>query len=194
MAAPAPYGVGELAISQPLIDPANSYTDDCRPNAEVPAWWSGFLFHVLNPRQLSLYLYLCMLSRNSGVCHPTANEIRDDLNLASGTIVFDAISALERNGFILRERRVVPELNSRRNVYQRPACEYTVLRLLELGKLDGELRPPHAAKPCEETVELQREWLRTLLGDGFAAYERAPDAGKTRILSEALTAALAAAR
>ena len=132
-----------------------------------------------------------MLSGKLGVCHPTANEIRADLNLSSGTIVFDAISALERNGFILRQRRTIKELNSRRNVYQRPACEYTVLRLLQLGKLDAELHPtPAHAQRSARSDELVAEWLRAILGARFAAYEAASRSDKMKILTDVLAAAL----
>jgi len=98
---------------------------------------SGFLYHVLNPRQVSIYLYLTMLACENDVAHPTTKQIRNDLRLASLSIVFGAIATLERYGFLLRERRKLQALNSRRNVYQRPSCEFTVLRLVELGKVDG---------------------------------------------------------
>ncbi len=135
------YCVEESCYLQLMIDPANSFNDVCSPFTEVPAWWSGFLFHVLNTRQLSVYLYLCMLSDESGTCHPTSNQIRQDLGLSSLTIIFDAMSVLESYGFVLRQRGSVPGSNTRRNVYQRPTCEYTVLRLLQCERLDGLLRP-----------------------------------------------------
>ncbi|MEA2664167.1 MAG: Helix-turn-helix domain, partial [Candidatus Eremiobacteraeota bacterium] len=114
-----------------MIDPANSFNDVCKPFTEIPAWWSGFLFHVLNTRQLSVYLYLSMLADGDGTCHPTTNQIRQDLGLSSLTIIFDAMSVLEAYGFVLRRRQTVPGSTSRRNVYQRPSCEFTVLRLLQ---------------------------------------------------------------
>jgi hypothetical protein len=145
---------------------------------------SGFLYHVLNPRQVSIYLYLSMLASEANVCHPTTKQIRDDLHLASLSIVFGAIAILERNGFLLRERRQVPQLNSRRNVYQRPSCEFTVLRLLELGKIDGLLRPVSGLVPeaSDDSRRLRDEWLRQTLGDLYAAYSAAPDEGKSDIL------------
>jgi SOS-response transcriptional repressor LexA len=145
---------------------------------------SGFLYHVLNPRQVSIYLYLTMLACEKNVCHPTTKQIRNDLRLSSLSIVFGAIAALERYGFLLRERRQVPELNSRRNVYQRPSCEFTVLRLLELGKIDGYLRPVSgtASEVSDDSRRLKDEWLRQTLGDLYAPYAAAEDDAKADML------------
>jgi SOS-response transcriptional repressor LexA len=147
---------------------------------------SGFIYHVLNPRQVSIYLYLTMLAGESKVCHPTTKQIRNDLRLSSLSIVFGAIAVLERYGFLLRERRQILELNSRRNVYQRPSCEFTVLRLLELGKIDGLLRPISGATNdvSEDSRRLKDEWLRKTLGDLYETYAAAPDKTKTAVLTE----------
>ncbi|GAC1425004.1 MAG: hypothetical protein NVSMB5_19240 [Candidatus Velthaea sp.] len=171
-----------------LIDPTNRYSDECKPYAEVPAWWSGFLFHVLNTRQISLYLYLSLLSSNTGACHPTTKQIRQDLGLASLTIVFESMSVLEQYGFILRQRRKVEYLNSRRNIYQRPSCEFTVLRLLEYGKIDGLLRPTpgFVNETSDESRELRDEWLRGFLKDRYAIYEAASLDDKRTVLMNAL--------
>jgi len=149
---------------------------------------SGFIYHVLNPRQVSIYLYLTMLAGESRVCHPTTKQIRNDLRLSSLSIVFGAIAVLERNGFLLRERRQIFELNSRRNVYQRPSCEFTVLRLLELGKIDGLLRPLSGAinEVSDDSRRLKDEWLRQTLGDYYAAYAAAPEKAKAGVLAESL--------
>jgi hypothetical protein len=176
-----------FAISVPLIDKTNLFSN-CHPYAEVPAWMSGFLYHVLNPRQISIYLYLTMLAGESRVCHPTTKQIRNDLRLSSLSIVFGAIAVLERNGFLLRERRQIFELNSRRNVYQRPSCEFTVLRLLELGKIDGLLRPISGAinEVSDDSRRLKDAWLHRALGDHYAAYAAAPEKAKAGVLAELL--------
>ena len=178
-----------LAITRIIIDPQNAFDDECRPFTEIPAWWSGFVFHVLNARQLSLYLYLCMLLDAEGVCAPTVEQIRQDLGL-SGSIVFGALGALDAYGFILRERRYLETLRSRRNVYQRPSCEFTVLRLLTCGKIDGDLRavPGSAHEMSGESAQLKTEWLQGVLGDAYAAYVDAGMAAKVEILSRALSA------
>jgi SOS-response transcriptional repressor LexA len=147
---------------------------------------------VLNPRQLSLYLYLSLLTSKTGICHPTTKQIRQDLGLSSLTIVFDAMAVLEQHGFILRKRRNIEELNSRRNVYQRPACEFTILRLLDSGKIDGSLRPVpgNLNEMSDESRELKDTWLREALGDRYAHHESASDTDKRSILIEILEADL----
>ncbi len=175
-----------FAISRVILDPKNAFDDACRPFTEIPAWWSGFVFHVLNARQITLYLYLCMLLDGEGVCAPTVEQIRQDLGLSS-SIVFGALGALDAAGFILRERRYLPALRSRRNVYQRPSCEFTVLRLLETGKVDGELRAaPGAHQMSGDSEQLKTDWLTGVLGDQYARYAAAAPAAKAEILMRAL--------
>lgn len=140
--------------------------DECEPLVAVPAWWSGFLFHVLNPRQVSMYLYLIMLCDDRGVCHPTIEQIRKDLGLLSTTMVFESIAVLEELGFFMRSRQALPESRSRRNVYRRVACEYTVLRLLEAGKIDAGMHPVGSADAqSDEARQLVFEGLHGILGD-----------------------------
>jgi SOS-response transcriptional repressor LexA len=172
------------AITVAPIDTKNIFSN-CHPYADVPAWMSGFLYHVLNPRQVSMYLYLTMLAGETGVCHPTTKQIRNDLRLSSLSIVFGAIAVLEDYGFLLRERRQVPALRSRRNIYQRPTCEFTILRLLELGKIDGYLRPVSGAatEVSDDSRRLRDEWLHQTLGDSYAAYSAASDKTKTAVLT-----------
>lgn len=178
-----------VAISRVIIDPHNAFDGECAPFTEIPAWWSGFVFHVLNARQISLYLYLCMLLDAGGICAPTVEQIRGDLGL-SGSIVFAAIGALDAAGFILRERRYLETLRSRRNVYQRPACQFTVLRLLEMGKIDGDLRavPGPAHQMSGDAEQLKMEWLQGVLREQFAAYAGAQLAAKAEILRRVLSA------
>lgn len=172
-----------------ILDPTNAFDDGCRPFTEIPAWWSGFVFHVLNARQITLYLYLCMLLDAEGVCAPTVEQIRQDLGLSS-SIVFGALGALDTAGFILRRRRYLVSLRSRRNVYQRPSCEFTVLRLLEMGRVDGELRaaPGAAHQMSGDSEQLKTEWLQGVLGEEFPSYAAAPTPAKAEILIRALSA------
>ena len=179
-----------FAIPNTPIDAANRFQPDCRPFAEIPAWWSGFLFHVLTPRQLSLYLYLAMLSGHIGVCHPTVKQISQDLGLSSESAVFEAIAALEEHGFVLRALRRMRGAGPRRNVYQRASCEYTVLKLLEQGRIDGCMRPApgFVNEMSDDAKALRDEWLRESLGPIFQRYAQASDDQKTVILTEALRA------
>lgn len=154
---------------------ADAADGECQPLVAFPAWWSGFLFHVLNPRQIAMYVYLIMLADDAGVCHPTIEEIRKDLGLLSTTMVFESIAVLEEYGFFMRSRQALPESRSRRNVYRRTACEYTILRLLETNKIDGELRPVASSEPAsEESRQLVQHGLEVVLGDRYRTYASAP--------------------
>jgi len=155
--------------------------------AQLPAWWSGFLFHVLNPRQLSMYVYLVMLSDTHGVCHPTIEQIRKDLGLLSTTMVFESIAVLEEYGFFVRSRESLPESRSRRNVYRRTACEYTILRLLETNKLDGDLLPLNGGDAVsKDSRQLVETGVKELLGVHFARYAAAAASEKRDVLMSIL--------
>lgn len=173
---------------------SQTHAGECLPLAEIPAWWCGFLFHVLNPRQLCMYVYLTMLGNEDGLCHPTIEQIRKDLGLLSTTMVFESIAALEEHGFILRTRQSLPDSRSRRNVYRRTACEYTVLRLLELHKIDGDMHPTisGAAPASEESRQLVQEGLRAMLEDRYERYAAAPADQRRDVLIELLNEILRA--
>ena len=153
---------------------------------QIPAWWSGFLFHVLNPRQVSMYVYLIMLAEKRGVCHPTIEQIRKDLGLLSTTMVFESIAVLEEHGFFMRSRQTLPESRSRRNVYRRASCEYTILRLLETNKVDGHLHPIGADPASDDALEMIRTGLSRLLEGRYQRYASAPNDRKRDALIETL--------
>lgn len=155
-----------------LVDPTNVF--DTKPLVGMPAWWRTFIFHVLNSRQLSVYMYLVMLMDGEAACSPTVEEIAREVGLLSTTMVFEAINALEQNGFILRARTASPLARARRNIYQRPSCEYTILRLLRTGKIDA---APESA-------------LQSLLGDTYPLYAVAPNGEKQECLMATLEAML----
>lgn len=160
----------------------------CAPSALIPAWWSGFLFHVLNPRQISMYLYLTMLSDPRGECSPTIDQIREDLGLYSSSMVFEALAALDDLGFITRIRAAFPGTRARRNLYRRPSCESTLIRLLERGRIDGHLRStnPTRAPASAESQALIYEGLATLLDANYERYQRTPEEEKRLVLMELL--------
>lgn len=163
-------------------------TNECQPFVAIPAWWSGFLFHVLNPRQVSMYMYLIMLADERGVCHPTIEQIRKDLGLLSTTMVFESIAVLEEHGFFMRSRQTLPESRSRRNVYRRTGCEYTILRLLETNRIDGNLHPIGASDPAsEESRMLIAQGLRAILGADYHRYAHAAEAQKREMLTALLS-------
>lgn len=164
---------------------------DCEPLVQIPAWWSGFLFHVLNPRQVSMYVYLIMLSDDGGLCHPTIEQIRKDLGLLSTTMVFESIAVLEEYGFFVRTRESLPESRSRRNVYRRTACEYTILRLLEANKIGGDLFPVGSGEPAApEGRHLVETGLRDLLGVQYERYAAAPPERKREVIMAILNETL----
>jgi len=154
----------------------------CAPSAMIPAWWSGFLFHVLNPRQISMYLYLTMLSDPRGECSPTIDQIREDLGLYSSSMVFEALAALDDLGFITRIRAAFPGTRARRNLYRRPSCESTLIRLLERGRIDGRLRStnPTRAPASAESQALIYEGLAEMLGEAYESYDGAPTEAEKR--------------
>lgn len=175
----------EILVILDLIDPSNVFgqSGSCAPLTTVPAWWSAFVFQTLNGRQVSLYLYLSMLMGERNICHPTTLEIRRDLGLLSATMVFESMNVLERYGFILRSRRSVDYLGSRRNVYQRPSCRFTIIRLLDHGRIDGNLRPtPYALPVAQEAEALIRAGIEDLLGERIQQYDATPDSEKAQAL------------
>lgn len=130
-----------------------------------------------------MFVYLTMLSDDHGVCHPTIEQIRKDLGLLSTTMVFESIAVLEEYGFFVRSRQTLPESRSRRNVYRRTACEYTVLRLLEANRIDGELVAIGAGDPpSADGRELIQQGLRDVLETRYAVYAAAPEQQKRDVL------------
>ncbi len=144
------------------------------------------MFHVLNPRQVCMYLYLAMLS-DKGECSPTIEQIREDLGLYSPSMVFEALAVLEDLAFISRERQSFPGVRAKRNVYRRPPCEATIVRLLARDRIDGELRPKGGGSPAsQESQALVIDGLRLTLGSEYERYARATSTAKRDVLVEIL--------
>lgn len=141
-----------------------------------------------------MYVYLTMLAYDTGECHPTIDEIREDLGLYSSTMVFEALTVLEDLGFIVRERQSFPGVRAKRNVYRRTVCEYTILRLLERDRIDANLQPkgPTDAPAADEAKELTLAGLRLLLAEEFDRYAQATPAAKRDVLIEILDNAVKA--
>jgi len=138
-----------------------------------------------------MYVYLTMLSDPAGACSPTIDQIREDLGLYSSSMVFEALSALDDLGFITRERAAFPGVRSRRNLYRRPSCESTLLRLIDRGRIDGDLRStnPSRAPASAESQALVYEGLAQLLGATFERYNKAPVDARRTVLIELLAQA-----
>lgn len=130
-----------------------------------------------------------MLSNDNGECSPTVEQIREDLGLYSTSKVFEALTVLENFRFIERERRAFAGTRAKRNVYRRLPCEITVLRLLELERIDALLRPRlhSTAAAATEAKTLVAQGLHHLLGDeGFRRYANATPASRRDVLEEIL--------
>ena len=140
-----------------------------------------------------MYLYLTMVDEDDGLCCPTIEQIREDLGLYSTSMVFGALSVLEDLWLVKRERRTFPGTRAKRNVYTRPRCEQTLLRLLERGLVDGNLRPTGGtgAPAARESRNLAAEGLHKVLGDNYPRYAAAPDDQKRETLMGLLEAILA---
>lgn len=138
-----------------------------------------------------MYVYLSMLADDRGICHPTIEQIRKDLGLLSTTMVFESIAVLEEYGFFVRTRQALPESRSRRNVYRRTACQYTILRLLETNKIDADLHPIGASSPSSDDArQLVQTGLRDLLGKRYGEYAAATAEQRRKTLIDLLTEAL----
>jgi SOS-response transcriptional repressor LexA len=136
-----------------------------------------------------MYLYLSMLcEQGAGECSPTIEQIREDLGLYSPSMVFEALAVLEDLAFISRERQSFPGVRAKRNVYRRPQCERTVLRLVERERIDAELRPKGSASPAsQESQALVLEGLKAILGDHYERYARATTSAKRDVIIEILS-------
>ena len=146
---------------------------DCEPFVYLPAWWSSFLFHLLTPRQLSVYTYIAMLGADDGIATPTVRQIQTDMGLASDTVVFEALRALEDTALLRRVRR---RNGNGQNAYHRPSCEATIIALLEGRRIDSELRPiteTGAETKSDDVAQLAQDGLKKLLGDAYAQYRTA---------------------
>jgi hypothetical protein len=147
--------------------------------AGIPPWWRSFVFHVLNGRQLSVYLYLLTLMGDDGYCSPTTREIAVELGLMGATMVFDAMNVLETSGFILRSRNTaVSASGARRNLYQRPSAEFTVLHLLRSKRMRSHM--------------LSEEGARELLGIRYQHYAVAAPGDRAAAMIALLQESLAA--
>jgi hypothetical protein len=165
----------------------NSSADscDCEPFVYVPAWWSSFLFQLVSPRQLAVYTYIAMLGVPDGISRPTVRQIQDDMGLSSDSVVFDALRSLEDLALIRRLRNAVV---TGQNAYVRPACETTLIKLLEMERIDHRLRPVNdGAQPkSADVTELARDGLRNLLGDAYNEYAAKPESERRTFLLAAL--------
>lgn len=171
-----------------VFKPGNQWTDkDNAPYFVIPSAWRRFLFHVLSPRELTVYLYVCSLTDRNAIAYPTTSQIVEDLGVKSRVTVNDALENLKRLGFLLTEAGNRGRLKNR-SIYQRPAPQYTLLTLLTLERIDEALFP--VGKPRGEgaasTDKAVSVHLQSLLQESYIAYDRAPHEQKRAVLITAL--------
>jgi hypothetical protein len=134
------------------------------PYLTFPSWWRSFVFRVLSPRELSVYLYLASMFNEKGTAFPLKAQIAKDLGVKNRAIVDTALDGLVDKGFMLREGRTISRGNKeiKRIVYQRPSIEHTLLTLLEAGLIDADLMPLDEDE--NEPADFRRHESAVILG------------------------------
>ncbi len=180
--------------SELVFDPGNQFgsLSSIPPYFGIPGWWRRFIFRVLSHRDIAIYVYLCSLMDHNDICYPTTKQIRAEIGVDSPTTIFSALRQLEDLGFILRRRRRLPgrAYQFQRNIYQRPAPEFTLHSLLSQERIDGRLCPinqvsgkifePEMSGRSDRVVETG---LKNLLGDKYVIYDEASEDQKSQVLS-----------
>jgi hypothetical protein len=136
------------------------------------------------------------------------------MGLESDSAIFEALANLEQLGFIRRRRMRLPNRTSQvtRNVYQRPAPEFTLLELLNRGRvasggrpgdigIDALLNPVRCPAPLPgdpgaitAIPKGVQAGMKRLLGGGYGAYAYATDGERHAALIELLEEGLAKRR
>lgn len=188
--------------SQFVLDEGNRWDSsrEIGPFFIFPAWWRRFIFQILTPREITVYLYMCSVMDENSIAFPSIEQISEDLGITKAPIRI-AIEALSRRGFLL----VGTDSRQKLAIYQRPSVAYTLLTLLKSeiveGKplLEGSLTPTRANRS-----EKQRKYvslsnsvvsagLRKILSKGaFEMYQHASIKGSNEVLRGILIADLQA--
>lgn len=171
-----------------VFEPGNQWPKDSEvaPFFGFPSWWRRFIFQILTPREIAVYLYLCSVMDNNAVAYPTIEQIAEEMGVESRATVKNALETLTRRGFLLRSER----LNRGRKmyVYQRPAVQHTLLALLDPQPTEKEPHPkplldarlfpkgnPKRSKPSKASDSVVDAALRRLLKPNFNAYAHMRD-------------------
>lgn len=128
-----------------LLDPANAYanSDVPAPYATIPSWLRRCVFQVLSPREFTVLVYTYMCENRWGISFALTEQVMSDLGIRKRETISQALESLIEKGFLLHRwtRVELARAIVKRHVYQRPATEHTLLRLLEQGLIDGSLYP-----------------------------------------------------
>lgn len=149
------------------------------PFFTMPAWWRRFVFQVLVPRNVTIYLYYLSVMNRAGLAWPAVRQVASDLGVRDLDTVRGALRRLVDAGFLIAptddERRAFSL--GERPIYQHPHPAYTIHKLLEGNLVDGELYPMSnrertADDKASDSVVLAG--MKTMLGESmFAAYREA---------------------
>ena len=139
------YG-GEFVDVEVPFDPGNVW-EIVGPFTPLAAWMRPFLFRVLKPREIAVYLHICSYMQQAAISYVSLRELQRDFGLTNRHQLIDAIGQLDRLGFLLRKKGRVAKSRTEhdRNIFQRPSLEYTLLKLLEEDAIDGFFHPTATA-------------------------------------------------
>lgn len=158
-----------------VFDAGNQFSHEvASPYCLFPAYWRGFVFRILKARDLAVYLYVASQCDKHDIAYPSIARIRDDLGISSATTVTSALARLDKHGFLLRTRDVLPNRRSslHQNIYQRPLPHYTIHRLLAQSLIDGDLQPMgRTRRKHSEPDKAVHMALKKLLGAKYEFYE-----------------------
>jgi DNA-binding transcriptional regulator PaaX len=173
-----------------------------KPFFTVPAWWRRFLYHVLRPRDVTVYLYYLSVMNPAGVAWPARAQICSDLGVKDKDAIRDSVQRLVELGFLIEatEQDRSDFSMADRPMYQRPCVQFTVYTLLKEKKIDGRLFPLNVALRSEHdkaTDSVVTSGIKTMLGDMHAGYLEALNSDRperdqilTDVLKEALKSTL----
>lgn len=185
----------ESRNSKLVFDFGNQYVKEknSAPYFGLPAWWRRFMFQILTPREVTVYLYLCSVMDQNAVAYPTIEQIAEDMAVKSRSIVVEAINRLVTTHFILRSGEpYVGRIMGKRTVYQRPLPHYTILELLKDGLIDENLYPVEILMKkrnyelTSASDEVVKSGLKRVMGNAnYAAYDtlKVPERRKRALIA-----------
>jgi len=137
-------------------DPLNRWrSSDSSSFVQWPAWWRTFVYHVLTPREVTVYLYVTSHVKSArSITFVPIREIRDGVGLRSDSIVRTSLEKLVELGFLLRFPVTHKTLRQARMkvALQRPRVHHTLITLLARGQIDERLLPIKAEHYTRESV------------------------------------------
>jgi hypothetical protein len=195
---------GEYIDVEEPFDPGNTFTIAGTFTA-VPDWLRRFMYRILKPQEIAVYLYVCSFMQRPQVSWVSLREMQRDFGLTNRHELISAINELERLGFLLRTKGRVAKSRTEhdRNIFQRPALAYTLLTLLEQDAIDGHFHPTVRAvhrtrrqsAPMPKRKGFNPSFLTALAEitdtPTVKRYLNTPDADKSTMLHAALSNQLA---